>query len=198
MKENKVSGKSLIVVTVALIIGAVLALALMVLNRKDASPPTPTSLAAAVPTPHMLKFPQIREWILKEMAAKGAKLSVVNIWATWCEPCRAEMPELAKFAQAGNAPLFLVSADNESDVESVRTFLAENKANFQTSLIAGAQDEFITEWQKLTESLKTPWSMTLPATFLVTDTGEIRAMLTGETTESELKAFVAKHQDAKR
>ena len=132
MKENKVSGKSLIVVTVALIIGAVLALALMVLNRKDASPPTPTSLAAAVPTPHMLKFPQIREWILKEMAAKGAKLSVVNIWATWCEPCRAEMPELAKFAQAGNAPLFLVSADNESDVESVRTFLAENKATFQT------------------------------------------------------------------
>lgn len=198
MKENKVSGKSLIIVTVALIIGTVLVLTLMVLNRKDASPPTPASLATAVPAPHMLKFPQIREWILKEMAAKGAKLSVVNIWATWCEPCRAEMPELAKFAQTGNAPLFLVSADNETDIESVRAFLGENKANFQTSLIAGAQDEFITEWQKLTESLKTPWSMTLPATFLVTNTGEIRAMLTGETTESELKAFVAKHQDAKR
>ncbi|MBL7689612.1 MAG: TlpA family protein disulfide reductase [Bdellovibrionaceae bacterium] len=198
MKENKVSGKSLIVVTLALMVGTVIVLTLMVLNRKDASPPSSTSVAAEVPAPHMLKFPQIREWILKEMAAKGAKLSVVNIWATWCEPCRAEMPELAKFAQSGNAPLFLVSADNESDIESVRAFLGESKANFQTSLIAGAQDEFIMEWQKLTESLKTPWSMTLPATFLVTDTGEIRAMLSGEKTESELRAFVAKHQDAKR
>lgn len=198
MKENKVSGKSLIVITLALIIGTVLVLTLMVLNRKDAPTPEPANHATAVPAPHMLKFPQIREWILKEMAARGAKISVVNIWATWCEPCRAEMPELARFAQTGNAPLFLVSADNESDVESVRAFLGESKANFQTSLIAGAQDEFITEWQKLTESLKTPWSMTLPATFLVTDTGEIRAMLSGETTESELKAFVTKHQDAKR
>ncbi len=208
MKENTVSKKSLTVITLALAVGAAVLLTLLVLNRNDlpsnvlANKPSAESsfneLTAAVPPPLTMRFPEIREWILKGMAAKGAKLSVVNIWATWCEPCRAEMPELAEFAQSGNAPLFLVSADNESDIESVRAFLGENKAHFQTSLIAGAQDDFITNWQGLTASLKTPWSMTLPATFLVSDTGQIRAMLSGATTASALKSFVDKHLEARR
>lgn len=206
MKEKPVYGKSRITLILTLIIGALVVLVVTIVTRQE-DPSAQTSVSgskadrgilANVPRPLTMKYRDIRKWIQDEMASRGARLSVVNIWATWCAPCRAEMPELAKFAASGTAPLFLVSADNESDIDEVQAFLAENKAHLQTSLIAGAQDEFIAEWQKLTTSLKTPWSMTLPATFLVTDTGEVRAMLARETTAEELKNLVSKHRDARR
>jgi len=62
-----------------------------------------------------------------DLTAKRDKVVLLNVWATWCGPCRYEIPELQKLHEH-YAPRGLevvgVSVD-ESGVESVRSFVAE-------------------------------------------------------------------------
>jgi len=64
-----------------------------------------------------------------DLAAKRDKVVLVNVWATWCGPCRYEIPELQalheRYSPRG-LEVVGVSVD-ESGVESVREFVAEQK-----------------------------------------------------------------------
>jgi len=64
-----------------------------------------------------------------DLAARRDKVVLLNVWATWCGPCRYEIPELQALHEL-YAPRGLevvgVSVD-ESGVESVREFVAEQK-----------------------------------------------------------------------
>ena len=64
-----------------------------------------------------------------DLASKRDKVVLLNLWATWCGPCRYEIPELqtihAKYAPKG-FEVIGVSVD-ESGVESVRDFIKEQK-----------------------------------------------------------------------
>ena len=58
---------------------------------------------------------------------------LVTFWATWCGPCRAEYPMIAEFArQYASQGLVVVgiSTDANSDMDSVRQFLAKNHPGF--------------------------------------------------------------------
>lgn len=61
------------------------------------------------------------------LAALPAKVKLVNIWATWCVPCREEMPTLDKLQAEMGSPDFEVVAINidTSRLERARAFLAE-------------------------------------------------------------------------
>lgn len=58
---------------------------------------------------------------------------LVTFWATWCEPCRDEYPLLVglakKYSPRGLA-IFGVSMDDDSDMNLVRHFLAQNQPGF--------------------------------------------------------------------
>ena len=59
------------------------------------------------------------------VSTKGRVL-VINIWATWCEPCRKEMPEIEAFYQKYHdqgVDVVAVSLDDVSDVETVKTVM---------------------------------------------------------------------------
>jgi thiol-disulfide isomerase/thioredoxin len=64
-----------------------------------------------------------------DLAAKRDKVVLLNVWATWCGPCRFEIPELQqlheKYSPRG-LEVVGVSVD-ESGVDSVRSFVAEQK-----------------------------------------------------------------------
>jgi thiol-disulfide isomerase/thioredoxin len=57
------------------------------------------------------------------------KVVVMNLWATWCAPCKIEMPTLAKLAQAyAGKPVAVVavSIDKPEDAAAAKAFIAAN------------------------------------------------------------------------
>jgi thiol-disulfide isomerase/thioredoxin len=73
-----------------------------------------------------------------DLATKRNKVVLLNLWATWCGPCRYEIPELqtlhAKFEPKG-FEVIGVSVD-ESGIESVRQFVSEQKMTYPIVLDA--------------------------------------------------------------
>ncbi len=71
-------------------------------------------------------------------AGKAVKLSdlqgqivVLNFWATWCEPCKIEMPEFEKVYQTNGKSNFIVLAINNSEsLEKVTTYRQQLKLTF--------------------------------------------------------------------
>jgi thiol-disulfide isomerase/thioredoxin len=125
----------------------------------------------------------------KLVAAQKGKVLLVNFWATWCEPCRAEMPALAKMEARLKAKGFAfvtVSADEPEDSKLAREFL-------KTAGITGtAYLKRVKNDDKFIAGLEAKWSGALPALFLYDRTGKRVKFLQGETDLKKLEAEITK------
>jgi thiol-disulfide isomerase/thioredoxin len=108
--------------------------------------------------------------ILTEAKASGAPLVLVNVWATWCDPCREELPELLRVYREHRAQglrLVMISADDPDGRAQAGAVLASaaaragiGRALEATSYLKDDDD------MKLIDGLDPRWSGALPATFL--------------------------------
>ncbi|MCU0383091.1 MAG: TlpA family protein disulfide reductase [Cyclobacteriaceae bacterium] len=61
------------------------------------------------------------------------KVVLINLWATWCGPCREEMPYLQKLYETYSHPDFeivAISLDKNSNIDKVKSYLAKNNFTF--------------------------------------------------------------------
>ena len=79
----------------------------------------------------------------QNLAAYRGRIVVLNFWATYCVPCRKEMPDLAavqnQYAALG-VQVIGAAADKMEDMQKVRQFIKETKLNFPVWLGASADD----------------------------------------------------------
>ncbi|MBI2834149.1 MAG: TlpA family protein disulfide reductase [Acidobacteria bacterium] len=72
-------------------------------------------------------------------AALKGKALIINFWATWCGPCRIEIPDLIALQQKYGARLQVIgiSTDDPDAVETVRRFAREQRINYPIVMGAG-------------------------------------------------------------
>ena len=68
-----------------------------------------------------------KTWTLKSLQGK---VVLVNFWATWCPPCRKEMPDLDALYQRFKDQGFVILAISDEEAGKVKSFLAENKFSY--------------------------------------------------------------------
>lgn len=104
------------------------------------APREPASKAAAN-SPGMLS-PAIRDAEMKAVTGAPIKLSdysgkvvILNLWATWCGPCRMEIPELVRvykeYREKGVEVVGLSTENPEASAEGVRRFIQDFNINYR-------------------------------------------------------------------
>ncbi|SER89832.1 Peroxiredoxin [Gracilibacillus ureilyticus] len=68
---------------------------------------------------------------------KGKKV-MLNFWATWCPPCREEMPEMEQFYQNTNIEILAINlVETETSYQVIENFRQENELTFPVLLDNG-------------------------------------------------------------
>jgi len=85
-----------------------------------------------------------KSWHLRDL--KG-KVVLVNFWATWCPPCRKEMPDLQALYDKYKDQGFLVLSISDEETAKVSPFIAERKITYPVLLDPGRKvnDAFVVE-----------------------------------------------------
>jgi len=140
----------------------------VLLNNAVASPsdlsPVPSQVDFAAP-----------ELTLTDLSGKTVSLNdylgsvvLVNLWATWCPPCKEEMPALETFYEKHKADGFvLIAIDQEETFETVQPFVAEFGLSFPVWL----DEDYLAQRKFNTTSL--------PSSFVIDRTGRVRLMWVG-------------------
>jgi peroxiredoxin len=68
-----------------------------------------------------------KTWTLKELRGK---VVLVNFWATWCPPCRKEMPDLETLYKQFKDQGLVILAISDEDEGKVKPFIAEQKVTY--------------------------------------------------------------------
>lgn len=118
------------------------------------------------------------------------KMKVVNFWATWCEPCKEEMPHLVELRKnfGEKIELLLVAIDDASTIDTVMKPILKNAGVEFLCYIKqeGRDEEFI-------NGINPQWSGALPTTFIYNSEGKEVEMLTGEQTYEKFEEAVKKY-----
>ena len=130
----------------------------------------------------------------KRLLARGAppqdRPLLVNFWATWCDPCREEFPDLVKIDadyRRRGLDFVAISLDDVADMKTtVPKFLRAQHATMPVYLLDVPDPETIIQ------IVDTTWQGDMPATFLYDQNGSVVFKHKGPIKPAELRAAIDK------
>lgn len=156
---------------------------MLILNNQSKAVSASSSDLSAVPAEMDFPAPTLDLLTLNgapvSLADFRGSVVLVNLWATWCPPCRQEMPTLQTFYdQYKDKGFVLIAIDQEETREVVQPFVEELGLTFPVWLDKDylAQKEFKT--------------MNLPSSYVVDRNGQVRLMWIGSISKSNLEKYV--------
>ncbi|CUU54228.1 Thiol-disulfide isomerase or thioredoxin [Parafrankia irregularis] len=109
-----------------------------------------------------------------DLASLRGKPVVLNFWASWCAPCRAETPHLVTLA-ADNPDVAFVGVDEKEEPASARAFVRDFKVTYPS--VIDRLGTLAAGW---------PISIGLPSTIVLDAEGRIAARFTGGVVPEDL------------
>jgi len=153
----------------------------LLLNHSSASTQDFSAIPVAVdyPSPHLA---------LVDLDGNDVSLSdhlgsvvLVNLWATWCPPCKEEMPTLQTFYDKYRSKGFVLLAINQEETrEIVQPFVNEFGLTFPVWLDENYQAQRVFN------------TANLPSSYVIDRTGRVRLMWIGGISKKNLEKYVPK------
>jgi thiol-disulfide isomerase/thioredoxin len=128
---------------------------------------------------------------LKKLLQRDSDLSkarplLVNFWATWCDPCRAEFPDLVKINndyRDRGLDFVVISGDDISEIKTgVPKFLSRMRATMPAYLLN------VPDMEAAINAVDATWGGDMPATFLFDRDGKIAFKHFGRIKPEEVRA----------
>jgi thiol-disulfide isomerase/thioredoxin len=150
----------------------------------DDTPPQRLAQAEKPLELSLSRYPDGTPWRLSE---RRGKVVLLDVWATWCEPCREALPlyqDLAKEFAARGLEVYAINID--ADAKVIAPFLAESKLTLPVLLDPEAAQSTVTLHVKM-----------MPTSYLIDRTGRVRHVHEGfddgqlSTWLSEIEALLA-------
>ncbi|MDP4085607.1 MAG: TlpA disulfide reductase family protein [Bacillota bacterium] len=110
------------------------------------------------------------------------QMVIINVFATWCAPCRDEAPELSAFAKDYGDKYNLIMLNKGETKDDVKSFIKKYKS--KATAYVFDYDAKITKIYNTTGQ---------PETFVIDKNGMIREHYNGPLTENQLLSMVQKH-----
>lgn len=110
-------------------------------------------------------------------AGRPGELTIVNFWATWCPPCRSEMPELDRFAKQHKEVTFY-AVNIQEPSEKIKEFMQKNNYSLHVLL---DKDGTIAKKFQITA---------IPTTIVIDKNGNIKYRKSGGVTQAELEKII--------
>ena len=182
--SNKKSPLPLILVGVGLIVIAFAFVLLIPRTGDDASSAAaPGEIPASIPGEMNYPAPSLELTDMQDQTVSLADYQgrwvLVNNWATWCPPCRAEMPELNAYYEAHKDDGFVLIGISSGDTKTqIEDFIQEFGLSFPM-------------WQDPTSASLRAFRMDyLPSSFVIDPSGTVRLAWTGAVSLATLETYV--------
>jgi thiol-disulfide isomerase/thioredoxin len=125
-------------------------------------------------------------WERARVQQRGRVL-LVNFWATWCDPCREEFPDLVRLYntyRSRGLSVVAISMDEPESVPAIELFLKTQRANF------GSYRQHFKDFEAVVNSINPRWGGGIPATFLYDREGRLVESWEGATSFEEFEKAV--------
>ena len=119
---------------------------------------------------------------MRKLNGLRGSVVVLNLWATWCGPCKEELPRLSMLAgdyRNRNVQFVAVSLDEAKNLDAVRRFASDQRISFPV-------------WIGASVNTLSDFGMTnvVPATVILDQRGEIVTEISGEACNDDVKTTV--------